>query len=244
MMSCKQDLLTVGIALKSIKSYLLNEQFEVAGYWLFFGISFAILLYNLLLFLFLRDKLYLYYTAYCDSFFILVLMCSGYDLYIVSEASNHYNLVVSISFSVACFTLFIRKLLNSSVTMPYLGKLMLFIVAIFFVQGVLTFIDISYHYFVVYIGFPATLSLFFIGLYAFYKRIAISNYLVFGMNWHILGLFTIVAVNAGVIGHNFASRYGFMNGSMIELFVFLLALAHRVRLLQEKKNEFQYELIK
>lgn len=243
MMNCKQDLLTVGIHVKSTESYLLEEQFEVGGYWFFFGISFAMLLYNLFLLLSLRDELYIYYTAYCASFFVFVLMYSGYDLYFISKAADHYSLVISVSFSVACLTLFIRKLLNSPITMPYLDKWMLFIVALFITQGIMTFIDISNYYFVVYIGLPATLSLFFIGLYAFYKRIALSNYLVFGMSWHVLGLFAIAAVNAGVIDHNFLSRYGFMIGSVIELFVFSLALAHRIRLLQEKKNEFQYELI-
>lgn len=243
MMNCKQDLLTVGISVKAPEAYLLDEQFEVAGYWFFFGISLAMLLYNLFLLFSLRDELYIYYSAYCGSFFVFVLMYSGYDLYFVSTAVDHYNLVVSISVSVACLTLFIRKLLNSPQTLPYLDKLMLFIIVVFLLQGVLTYIDISNYYFVVFIGLPATLSLFFIGLYAFYKRIPLSNYLVFGMSWHVLGLFAIAAVNAGVIEHNFVSRYGFMIGSVIELFVFSLALAYRVRLLQEKKNEFQYELL-
>ncbi|PKF61733.1 hypothetical protein CW745_10470 [Psychromonas sp. psych-6C06] len=243
MMNCKQDLLTVGITVKAVESFLIDEQFEVAGYWFFFGISLAMLLYNLFLLFSLRDELYIYYTAYCASFFIFVLMYSGYDLYFVTQPASHYDLVVSISISVACLTLFIRKLLNSPVTLPYLDKLMLFIAFIFILQGALTYIDISNYYFVVFIGLPATLVLFFIGIYAFYKNIELSNYLVFGMSWHILGLFAIAAVNAGVIEHNFVSRYGFMIGSMVEVFVFSLALSHRVRLLQEKKNEFQYALI-
>jgi len=243
MMNCKQDLLTVGISVKAPEPYLLDEQFEVAGYWFFFGISLSMLLYNLFLLFSLRDELYIYYCAYCASFFVFVLMYSGYDLYFVTTAVGHYNLVVSISISVACLTLFIRKLLNSPKTLPYIDKLMLFIVAIFLLQGLLTFIDISNYYFVVFIGLPATLSLFFIGLYAFYKKIPLSNYLVFGMSWHVLGLFAIAAVNAGVIEHNFVSRYGFMIGSVIELFVFSLALAYRVQLMQEKKNRFQYELL-
>ncbi|MCP4321148.1 MAG: diguanylate cyclase [Psychromonas sp.] len=243
MMNCKQDLLTVGISVKSPESYLLDEQFEVAGYWFFFGISLSILFYNLFLLFSLRDDLYLYYTAYCASFFVFVLMYSGYDLYFVTTATYHYDLVVSISVSVACLTLFIRKLLNSSKTLPYLDKVMLFIVALFLLQGLLTYIDISNYYYVVFIGLPATLSLFFIGLYAFYKRIVLSNYLVFGMSWHVLGLFAIAALNAGLIDNNFLSRYGFMIGSVIELFVFSLALAYRVKLLQEKKNRFQYELL-
>lgn len=242
MMNTEQNLLTVAIEVKSLHQYVVDEQFETAAYWLFFGMSFSMLMYNLFLLMSLRDKLYLHYVLYCTTFLIFAVMYSGFDLYFISSASLHYLLVVSISISVACLAQFMRVLLSTRVNLPKIDLCLRLVIILFSLQGLLTAIDINYYYLVVYIGMPTTLFLFLVSFYAYKKRIPLANYALFGLSWHLIGLFTVAGVNGGFLTFNIFTRYGFMVGSLIELFVFSLALAYRIQHLQAKQMTIQSDL--
>lgn len=242
MMNTKQNLLTVGLEVKSLHEFTVDEQFETAAYWLFFGMSFTMLIYNLFLLMSLRDKLYLYYALYCVTFLAFAVMYSGFDLYLISSANLHYLLAVSISISVACLAQFMRVLLQTKVNLPKIDLCLLFIIVVFSLQGLLTAINIHYYYFVIYIGMPTTLFLFLVSFYAYKKNIALANYALFGLSWHILGLFAVAGVNSGFLSFNIFTRYGFMVGSLVELLVFSLALAYRIHYLQAKQIATQSAL--
>jgi len=242
MMNSKQTLLTVSVQVKSQHQFLMDEQFESAAYWLFFGMSLAILLYNLFLLLSLRDKLYFYYVLYCATFFIFVIMYSGFDLYLVTSAPMHYLLVISISFSIAFLSLFMRELLSTKNELPAIDLCFRFLILLFFAQGIFIAFNGNYSYLVIYTGMPSTLFFFAVCLYAFLKKVPLASYALFGLSWHLVGLFSVAGVNAGVLSFNFFTRYGFMIGSLIELFVFSLALAYRIQHLRSNQITIQSDL--
>lgn len=241
MMNSEQNLLTVGIDVKSQHQFLLGEKFETAAYWLFFGISIAMLIYNLFLLFTLKDKLYLYYCLYCLTFLVFAVMYSGFDLYLITSPHWHYKLVVSIVISVVFIAHFMRVLLDTPNRAPKIDFCLTLLMLVYLIQAALTIYDIHYYYLVMYMGIPSMLLLLAVSLYSYIIKIPLANYALFGLSWHLLGLLLVVAVNAGFMEYNALARYGFMVGSVIELFCFSLALAYRIQHKQANQIATQSE---
>tara|TARA_R110001592_G_scaffold98138_3_gene280564 strand:- start:3614 stop:5422 length:1809 start_codon:yes stop_codon:yes gene_type:complete len=242
MANFKLNMLTIGLEIKSPNKFLTDEQLEIAAYCLFFGLSLAMLIYNFFLLIVLHDKLYFYYVAYCSTFLIFVVVYSGFNLYIFDALFWVYFFISSVSISVVFLFQFVRELLQTKHHMPRADFVLRLIMLLFIMQAILTSIDTYYHYLLIYLAIPCKLFLFLVNLWAYFKKIPLANYSLFGLSCYLLGTFTIVGVNAGFLPFNFFTRYGFMFGSMIELFVFSLALAYRVRYLQVNKTEMQLQL--
>jgi len=242
MMNTELNLLTVGIVIKSPHSDATAEQLEIAAYWLFFGMSLAMLIYNLFLLVALRDTLYLYYVLYCSALLVFILMYSGFDLYFIRSGYWHYLLIVSISISLAFLLQFVRKLLRTKKNLPRIDLILKCLITLFTLQTLLTIFDINYAYLAAYIAMFSTLFLLLVNVIAYWKKIPLANYALFGLSWYVLGLFINAGVNSGFVPFNLFTRYGFMIGSLIELFVFSLALAYRIHHLQISKTKMQLNL--
>ncbi len=238
------NLVTVGLEVKSPYQYAQDEQIEIAGYWLFFGMSLAMFIYNLFLLISLRDKLYFHYVLYCVTFIIFVFMYSGFDLYVIKSASVHYLYIISISISFVFLLQFVRKLLETSSNLPKIDFCLRFLMALFILQSVVSGINTHYYYLIIYIAMPSTLFLLLVNVIAYFKKVPLANYALFGLSWYALGVFAVAGVNAGILPFNFFTRYGFMLGSLIELVVFSLALAYRVHDLQVNKSTLYLNLYK
>jgi len=242
MMTTRLNLATVGIEVATPPIFILNEQIATGAYWLFFGISLAMLIYNLFLLITLRDRLYFYYVIYCATFLIFVAMYSGFDLFIINSASLHYAFTISIAFSIAGLIQFIRELLQTKSNLPRIDLIMKGLIAVYFIEAILTLINMDFYYLVVVLSMPTTIFLMFVNFFAFVKKIPLANYALFGLSWYMLGVLSIAGLNAGLFPYNTFTRYGFMLGSIIELFVFSIALAYRVHHLQLSENAMQAEL--
>lgn len=241
MMNSEQNLLTVGINIKSQHQFLLSEKIETGAYWLFFGISIAMLIYNLFLLMTLRDKLYLHYCLYCLTFLIFAIMYSGFDLYLITSPYWHYKLVLSIVLSVVFVAHFMRVLFDTRKQLPKIDICLRLLMFAYITLAVLVAYDIHYYYAIMYMGIPSMALLLAVSLYTFVTKKPLANYALFGLSWHLIGLLLVVAVNAGFMEYNVFARYGFMLGSVVELFCFSLALAYRIQHLQATQVATQSE---
>lgn len=235
---------TVGIKVQGIQVYKRYEQLHNWGHWLFFGGLFSIIVYNLFLLFFLRERLYLYYVLYAIALLIFVFIYSGYDLYWISNPSLHLALSSSIGISAGFMVLFLRALLNSGKSMPGIDRVLKGFFVFFMVWAGFNAIDKFFSPLIILAGMPITLISFGIVLYAFHKRIPLASYLAFGMGCYILGMFLVAAVNFGLVPYNIVTRYGYLLGAFIEAITFSLALVWRIRLIQTEKEAYQYHLLK
>ncbi|MDT8448200.1 MAG: 7TM diverse intracellular signaling domain-containing protein [bacterium] len=239
----KWELLTAGVEVLDLKQAVETEIWQTAAYFVYFGVAGGVLIYNLFLLITLRDRLYLFYVLYVANFLIFALSYSGFNLYFMSDPQAHYHLAVHISLSVTFLALFISQLLDAKVTIPRLSWVLKGISILFVALALLIYLDLAYYKLIVLSGMPITLIFLLISFYGVYKKIPLASYLLAAMGWYIAGLFLIAGVNLGAVPYNFFTRYAYLLGSMIELLVFSLALAYRVRLLQQEKDSAHRQLI-
>ncbi len=235
--------LGLGIAVESLREFAAYEQWQIFIYAIVFGAGGSILLYNLFLYFYLRNRAYIYYVLYGTCFLIFVSLYSGYFLYISSRVSLYYDMPFFTALMVVFIGAFTRQILDTRITMPRLDKAVMVFMGLYVLIAVLIVIDIYFYQWLVIFGMPSTLIFLTAGIYGVIKGIPIARYYVVAISVYLVGLFMIAAVNIGVVPYNLFTRYGYLAGSLIELIVFSLALGFRFKLLQDEKLNYKNELL-
>ncbi len=208
-------------------------------YWFYIGSAFAILLYNLLLFIQLRDKVYLYYFLYVTFLLIWISLDSGLFLHFNSNIKLYYFLSIGSPTMGFFLTLFTREFLKIRHVSKWMDTSLIVISAIYLIIIILVAFDVYYYQFLGLVAMPFTLFLLFVGVYGMIKKLPLSKFYVLASGLYIIGLFMYAGITLNVIPYTPITRYGFMIGSFLELIVFSLALGYKIKLIQAEKLKFQ-----
>ncbi len=236
-------LFTVGCSINDPATFLIKEQKITAWYFFYFGVISALLVYNFFLFIALRDKLYVYYVLHGLFFGFMIVLYGGYDLYFGSNEILHYRINGLVALVLVFISLFSRELLQTSKNIPTIDFILKLIVWVGVILCILITIDITYYEYLTLIGLPSYLFFIFVGIYAWIKRIELSNYYLLSTILYFIGIVLLALLLMNLVPYNVVTRYSFLVGSMAELTIFSLALAHRVKLLQKQNIAYQLELI-
>lgn len=228
---------------KPMASVIKTDTKSLFAYWFYIGAAISILLYNLLLFLQLRDKVYLYYILYVLCLLIWISLDSGLFLYFSSSIKLYYLLSIGAPVMGFFLTLFTREILQIKTVNKWMDKVLIVISVSYLIIAVLIGINVYFYQFLGLIAMPFTLFLLYVGVYGIFKKIPLSSFYVIASSFYILGVFSYAGLTLGAIPYNPLTRYGFVLGSFFELIVFSLALGYRIKLLQTEKLSFQNKII-
>ncbi|MDC0584763.1 sensor histidine kinase [Bacteroidales bacterium] len=212
-------------------------------FWLYFGTIVAILVFVLLLFVQLRDKIYLYYICYVICLLIWVSLDSGYFLYFSSNVKLYYFLSLGAPTMGAFITLFTREIIKVRQFSKWMDNTLIAISIIYFVNAVLVAFDVFFYQFLGIIAMPFFLFLLFVGFNGIFHKAPLSIFYVVASGFYIIGLFLYAGLTLGLIPYGLLSRYGYLMGSSVEMLVFMLALGYRVKLLHDEKARYKDEMI-
>jgi signal transduction histidine kinase len=238
-----QFAVSIGIFTDGIQVFAKKKQLKTVAYWFYFGAAFSLFLYNLFLFIQIRERVYLYYVLYVAFVILWISLYSGFSLYFNTNVKLHYILHASVPLMAAFVTLFTRELLKPKLIKKWIDQALLGITLTYFILAILIVIDIYYYQWLGLFGMASMLFLLYTGLYCMFRQVPLSRFYVIAMSGYLVGLFLIAAVNQGYAPFNTTTRYGFIFGSFIELAVFALALGYRIKLLQEEKAFAQSQLL-
>lgn len=235
---------TVGIHIDPPDKFLLTEQLEIAGYSFFFGVVVGLIVYNLLLLLTLREKLYAYYVLHSSFYLAFVVIYSGFDLYLHSNDTFHYRpySAAALAMALGFFSLFTRTLLKTRKLAPPADVTLVLLTTTFFISAMLIQWDIRFSYVLGMITIPATALLLLVGFITLMRKIPLSSVYVFGVSWFIIGVFLLSLVNIGLLDSNSFTRYSYLLGSMIELCALSFAIAYQFKSLEREKQGYQKRL--
>jgi len=236
-------MITIGIHCDEPEAFLNWELLQTAWYMFYFGATSALVAYNLFLFFALREKLYLYYVLHGTCYISWVLIYSGFDLYLGVSEIMHYRLNSVVDLVLVFLALFTRQLLQTPINLPRIDKVLIGIAGIAIIHGVASYIDITYYHYITFLAFPAYLFFMLLGVYAVMKNITLAGYYLLSMGLYFSGIIVLALLLMGLIPYNPLSRYLYMPGSLAEFTTLSLALAYRVRLLQNQNTLFQKQLI-
>lgn len=236
-------MLTIGAYVDRPTAFLSGEQWATAGYFFYFGAACALILYNLFLCVSLRDRVYAYYVLHGLCYVGWVFIYSGFDLHLGVDESLHYRINSITNFILTFLALFTRSLLQTGVNLPKIDKSLLIIAGLAFASGTASFINIHFYQYLTFLALPSYCYLMFVGAYAWFKRIDLSRYYLTSMSLYFTGIILMALMMMRALPYNLISRFFYLPGSLAELTIFSMALAHRFKMLQAQNAAYQQELI-
>ncbi len=237
------------IVLRSINwfiSYALDEYFFFG---VFYGMILVFGLYNLMMFIAMRQKQYLYYIAYNLSIGLYEMCADGIAYQYIWPASpiwNHNAYGVAL-FSASIFSvLFAQSLLNVKVNAPRLNKLIWWVLGlrcVFFVLC-LTVNPDWFSYKIIEI-IPLTLA-YYTGCYVLLKGYWPARFFVIGYTFLLTGFVikALIALNIWWFVVTATSYYSLSFCFIMEMVFISFAIGDKVRILKKKEEEAQLHIIK
>ena len=226
-------------------SYTSHEYFYVS---IFYGILLALAIYNFLMLLTVRDRdnSYIYYILYVMSTGFYSLSRDGMGFQFVwpnypflntfAEPLGLYCIAITL-------LLYAKEFLNTRINNPLLNKLIIVTVIVrtlVFVFGLTVSGQFTRD---IYMDFPLMLLAYVAGFLSYKKGYKASRYYIIGFTFLFVDFCIILLEAFGVVINDVLAFYSFNIGVVIQLVVFSIALADRIRLIIREKNIAQETLI-
>ncbi|MDP9048936.1 MAG: chromosome partitioning protein ParA [Bacteroidota bacterium] len=226
-------------------SYALDEYFFFG---VFYGMILVFGLYNLMMFVAMRQRQYLYYIAYNLSIGLYEMCADGIAYQYIwpgSPAWNHNAYGIAL-FSASLFSvLFAQSLLNLNVNAPRLNKLLWWVIAFrsaFFLLC-LTINPNWFNYKIVEIV-PLMLA-FFSGWYVLIKGYRPARFFVIGSTFLLTGFIikALIALDIWWFTVTASAYYSLSFCFIMEMVFISFAIGDKVRILKKKEEEAQFRVI-
>ncbi|EOQ87252.1 7TM diverse intracellular signaling [Leptospira yanagawae serovar Saopaulo str. Sao Paulo = ATCC 700523] len=214
---------------------------------IYFGIISALLLYNLLIFISVKEKAYLFYCLYLTTLLINYALLGGFfKQLLIPESFLNIKpyLYTSVNASLLFVGLFSLTFLNLKKLNPKLDRLILGSAVAIGVYSVFSFF-IPYHW--MEISFIYTFPYFILllvssGIYSYWKGVKSSLFFVSAWVTLFVGVIVDSLTKASILPTTTFGRYGVQIGTAFEVILFSLALGRRLRFLLEENITSQNQL--
>lgn len=217
---------------------------HIAFFVFYFGGIFGMILYNLFIYFSLKERIYLYYTAYALFFSMWVWLYSGYSLYLV-DGWLHYILHFSTPFAFVFFALFTRDVLEiRQRSSPIAFKVIKIFVFLLLYCSLLIIFHLEYGYLLAnIIGFMLFPAFILLAIFAIKREVNQAKFYLVSFLIFVILMTLVSNLALGVASFNILTKYAFVVGSFLEISLFSLLLGVRFHMLKEKKIGSQRRLI-
>ena len=216
---------------------------------LYFGCALTMVIYNLFLFITLRDKNYFLYVLFSFSSFLGLLYYSGSASEIFSWHDTPEMIKQTVSSITAMifvwFFLFMRQMFNTAKCFPFLDKLIKFFIAANLLLPFLLFFafdeTIKYRTLLVILS---SIIAFFVILFCAIKRVRSAYFFLAAFTLLFISLLIFSLSALGLITVSIISSTWFIElGSACEMLLLAFALADRYNVLRQEKALAQQQLV-
>ena len=245
-LTSKISSLTSELILWNYDSFAYNHFKHKTYIFIFFAIIITLLLYNLMIMVFTKEKVYLYYTLYLLS--VIFFQANYLGVAQLNLFSNEISIIICkasviyVSLLIITIVLFTREFLNIS-QFKKLDKPLKFYLYITPLIALLSYDNFLFNMNIILLFLPLGLYIVFISFYLLLKGVKQAKYYVVG--WSIV-IVSLIFTNLKTIGFFDITKYfAYMNelSFSLEALLFSIALAHRIKTLNEQKNELDAKLI-
>ena len=232
------------VEVNSANTFFKNSDFEnilVGG---FMGITLVMALYNLVLFIIVRDRSYLYYVCYIIFLGMSQVLVRGYGTnFFISEKQilNNYFIPlirVGFGFSVLLFAaefLQLKRILKYYIYIYYVLYGLYAIALIAILAGTISF---AYNLITITAGLMA-IALLAIGSILYFRGFKPAQYFMYGWGLFFITMLISIARNRGLIAHNSFTVNIIIYSSVIQLVLFSIALAAKINFYRRQHSEAQ-----
>ena len=215
---------------------------------LYYGLLVCMAIFNLLIFVSIRDTNYLWYVSYILSYGLLQFTLNGLafeHLWPESPWWNNRAVGFLISTGMFCVLGFSRSFLALRDNVPRLEKVFLAFMAFFVVTGAASLFWPDYGPVIRVNTFMAAVAVGFVilaGGICLYRRFRPARYFMVAWTALLSGMLLYTLKTFAVVPANFFTEYGIQIGSAFEVILLSIALADRLRHMTLKTQRIQQEM--
>ena len=238
--------LQVPLVLRSPRALLAKDHEEQIALGLLYGVMLAMLLYNLLIFLSIRDISYLYYVGYIAGWILFQMSVSGFAFeYLWPDSPKWGNMATPffVGFALTLAMLFSRTFLETRIHMPRFDRILkvgMGASALAMVAAVTTNYGIAMKLGTV-VALIQCVLIVSAGLWSLKIGVRQARFYMLAWSSLLLGIVVYTLKTFGILPSNTLTEYGMQLGASAELILLSFALAHRMRILKEDNERIQRE---
>jgi signal transduction histidine kinase len=220
--------------------FIKQEIDKRAFYFFYLGVMIVMILYNIFIFISVKDKTYLKYVFYVGTVMLTQLVISGYaDQYLwkgMGETSRIMSSIVPILSGIGTL-IFSMDFIRTKYYAPKFHKLLNVFFALYVLSAILVFVNAAYWSQLI-INFNASCALILVpvSIIAIRAGYRPAKYYLIAWSFFLFGVTIYALRNLGIIEYSVFSNYSLPVGSAIEAILLSLALADRINILK-KENE-------
>ncbi|EOG9061831.1 7TM diverse intracellular signaling domain-containing protein [Vibrio fluvialis] len=240
--------LAMSVNLMTQQAYAKSDTRTLVVLSLYYGMLIALGSYNLLLFIGLRQRIFLLYASFVFTFALAASSMNGIGpLLLWPDVTHASDRVVPTGYSIAATLalMFARRFLNLATFAPRWDKFVLAAIGVWGVCVVATwFTEIHLAFKIMSIqAVLTTVSLLSVGIAA--VRLKIPAARIFVLAWALLlvGTSLLAIRNAGLLPSNFFTVYSMQIGSAVEMLLLSFALVAKFNDLKRQKEKAQADLV-
>ncbi|MCU9947760.1 sensor domain-containing diguanylate cyclase [Pseudomonas sp. PDM13] len=239
--------LLVPLQLWPVEAFHAYERDDYVSKVWYFGIATAMVLFNLMLFVALRDRVYLLYVAFvsCTAFTLAIKNGLAPDGSIAGLPLNSNVAYYSgVSLALSAMLLFTRRMLRTDQLMPRVDRLLLAMVALYLVTPLLYAIALPlFSRLAVYFNLATAVVVLGVALAGAIKRQRSAWFFLAAFALLMLGGAMTTLRAMGLMPTNMFTVDGIQLGSAMEMIVLAFALADRFNVMRRDKARVQEELL-
>ena len=210
---------------------------------LYFGLALGMICFNVLLFVALRDSIYLKYVFFASSMVLTLAAINGLGHeFVWSNASKWSNIASYVGFSGCMVTLlvFVRHILNTAKVVPLMDRFIVFQMGFYSLLPI-GFV-VSYEIFIqpapVLYGFTS-LMIFALALFRAVKKQRSAYFFLAAFGMLVIGTFMMILKAYKILDSNALTDNGLQIGSALEMILMAFALADRFNEMRREKSQAQ-----
>ncbi|MDK8463352.1 7TM diverse intracellular signaling domain-containing protein [Marinobacter sp. SS13-12] len=231
-----------------------NEAFSEADHQerfvlgIYYGLLFCMAAFNLLIFISIRDKNYLWYVSYIAFYGLLQFTLNGLAFeHLWPESTWWNNRAVSFLIAMGMFSIlgFSKSFLALKENAPRLERIFVGFMVFFPLMALASLFWPAYGPVIRVTTFMASVSVLFIlagGGICLYRNFKPARYFMIAWSALLAGMILYTLKTFGLAPANFITDYGIQIGSAFEVILLSLALADRMRLLMLENQQIQEEM--
>lgn len=234
------------LTLWSPKAYLENLPGNVYVLGIIYGVLLVMMIYNLFIFLSVRDTSYLYYILYIGSFGLYQISVNGAGIEYLWPG-NPWWANASTPFLIGSAALFgcqfARSFLHTREHSPWIDRTLLLLMAVGALVMVLA-LSVSYAIalrLATYLALAFVVVIFSAGILAWLRGMRVARYFIFAWSAFLLGGTVNTLMVLGFLPNVFLTMYASQIGSALEVGLLSLALADRINAMKEERTRILQE---
>ena len=231
------------LQLKTPEQFRKDTQLKNNMYFFYFGAVIIIALYNLFIFFYFRERIYIYYVSYVLIFVLWAANYKGVLLpYISMKTFDLLQITIPIFFTL--LILFTQTVLETKKHFSLFHKILNGLIVVLVISFVWMLLSMyPGFYFMNLCASPLLPFLILVALWALYKGQKFAKIYLLGLIIYIISMIMISQLALGILPYSVLLSNAPIIGSVFEIMLFSLLLAYRINLLREETLDAQKKLI-